>query len=374
MNSSLQFNTHIGLWIWSALLALISAPQLPAADTLRFEPLSATATAVPQNLLKLVHTPEVQKELGLEGTKLEDFVKELALVDGPWWRARILPQDKQRKIIAAQEAQLLSLLKKSVSEPKLKRLQQIELQSQGTRMFGRTDVATAVGLSQSQVSKLNEVYAATDAVAKKMVGPKAQDTTLNSQLKTARDTELKTIAELLSEKQKAAFSKLVGEPFETTKLTRIYPLAPELIDSGNWAGGSATKLSEHRGKVVLVHFYAFQCSNCIANFEHYKRWHRDLSSRGVSVIGIQTPETSPESDAKQVQKAALDKGFTFPVLIDLDKSNWNSWANTMWPTVYVVDKNGYVRHWWQGELNYNGATGDKTIETLVDQLLAEPSS
>ena len=45
----------------------------------------------------------------------------------------------------------------------------------------------------------------------------------------------------------------------------------------------------------------------------------------------------------------------------------------MWPTVFVVDKNGYLRHWWQGELNWKGATGDKTIEQVVELALAEPN-
>ena len=43
----------------------------------------------------------------------------------------------------------------------------------------------------------------------------------------------------------------------------------------------------------------------------------------------------------------------------------------MWPCVYVVDKQGYVRMWWAGELNWEGATGDKKIEQAVDALLAE---
>ncbi|HAC90510.1 MAG TPA: hypothetical protein DCF63_07725 [Planctomycetaceae bacterium] len=67
----------------------------------------------------------------------------------------------------------------------------------------------------------------------------------------------------------------------------------------------------------------------------------------------------------------MKKGFEFPVLIDLKSENWNAWGNTMWPTVYVIDKKGYIRSWWQGELNWQGATGDKSIENLVDELLAE---
>ena len=141
--------------------------------------------------------------------------------------------------------------------------------------------------------------------------------------------------------------------------------------AGEWAGTGRTSLESERGKVVLVHFYAFQCHNCVANFKHYNRWHETLSKKGVTVIGIQTPETSAERDSKLVQKAAKEQGFGFPVLIDLKNSNWDAWGNTMWPTVYVIDKNGYIRSWWQGELNWQGATGDQTIETLVDELLME---
>jgi len=43
----------------------------------------------------------------------------------------------------------------------------------------------------------------------------------------------------------------------------------------------------------------------------------------------------------------------------------------MWPTVYVVDRRGYIRMWWQGELNWQGATGDQTITDFVQGLLEE---
>ncbi len=342
-----------------------------AADSSPLQAISADLTAVPQNLLKLVHTPEVQKELQLEGDSLTSFLDELARIDGPWWRVRIKPEAEQRKIIANQEQLLIALLGKYVSSEKLERLKQIELQSQGTRIFARPDVSVAVGLSKTQTTRLNELYSATDRVAKKLQGPKAQDKKLQEEAQTAKEAEAKGIAETLTQPQRIAFSKLMGAPFDTMKLTRIYPLAPELIESGYWAGGSATKLAANRGKVVLLHFYAFQCSNCIANFGHYNRWHEQLTNRGVRVIGIQTPETSAERDVKQVQNAAKDRGFKFPVLVDVKSSNWDAWSNTMWPTVYVIDKKGYIRFWWQGELNWEGATVDKTIEKLVDELLSE---
>lgn len=78
-----------------------------------------------------------------------------------------------------------------------------------------------------------------------------------------------------------------------------------------------------------------------------------------------------ECDPAKVIKAAQQEGFKFPVLIDLEERNWKAWGNTMWPTVYVVDKKGYIRFWWQGELNWLGTTTDKKIESVVDQLLKE---
>ena len=359
----------------AGLLALVVAfglqSRLSASDPISFDPIPADLTVVPQNLLKLIHTPEVQKELKLEGDSLSSFLEELAVIDGLWWRVRIRPEEEQRKVIANQEQVLIESLSKYVSPEKMERLKQIELQSQGTRIFARPDVAKRIGLTKTQSSKLNDLYAATDRVAKKLQGSKAQDKKLLAEAQAAKDAEAKGIAETLTAAQRIAFGKLMGNPFDTKKLTRIYPLAPELIESGHWAGGEATKLADNRGKVVLLHFYAFQCHNCVANFNHYNRWHEQLSKRGVSVIGIQTPETATERDVKQVQNAAKEKGFQFPVLIDVKSTNWDAWSNTMWPTVYVIDKKGYIRFWWQGELNWEGATVDKTIEKIVDELLAE---
>ena len=91
------------------------------------------------------------------------------------------------------------------------------------------------------------------------------------------------------------------------------------------------------------------------------------------LIGIQTPETALERDPVAVARAAGDEELAFPILIDLEAAKWKNWSNTMWPTVYVIDKQGYLRQWWQGELRWQGATGDQSIEKLVEELLVESS-
>lgn len=350
----------------------IQCRHATAADpALVYQPLSPQHTRVPQTALNLIHTPEVQKELGLSSDKLSAFLPKLQQIDGPWWQARIRPEEEQRRITADAEARLFAELGQIMGASAATRLRQLELQAQGVRMLARPELEAFLSLSTDQKSRLEKLFAETDALAAKVRTRAGQsDENALAALSAAKKAESEGGFKLLSMEQQKKLYSAIGPLVNTAKLERIYPLAPELIDSGTWIG-SPVKLAELRGRVVLVHYYAFQCSNCQANFHIYNRWHKSLSGRGVSLIGIQTPETAAERDPDKIIAAAKKDDFQFPVLIDLESANWKAWSNTMWPTVYVIDKQGYIRFWWQGELNWQGATTDKTIEDLVARLLKE---
>jgi hypothetical protein len=51
--------------------------------------------------------------------------------------------------------------------------------------------------------------------------------------------------------------------------------------------------------------------------------------------------------------------------------NWDAWNNTVWPAVYLIDKQGLVRYWWYGELNWEGAAGEKYMRQKITELIAE---
>jgi peroxiredoxin len=89
------------------------------------------------------------------------------------------------------------------------------------------------------------------------------------------------------------------------------------------------------------------------------------------VIGVHTPETSRERDIGNVRRDAREAGLTFPILADNDKKNWNTWGNSMWPSVYLIDKQGDIRYWWYGELNWQGAEGERLLRNRIEQLIAE---
>ena len=91
----------------------------------------------------------------------------------------------------------------------------------------------------------------------------------------------------------------------------------------------------------------------------------------MTIIGIHTPEGGGEFQFDQVKQKAAEAKFEFPIVTDNDKKNWNAWGNSMWPSVYLVDKKGWIRYWWYGELNWQGTDGEKIMRQHIEELLAE---
>ena len=347
-----------------------AAPAKPADTRLPTNP----ADYIPQVILPLLHTPQVQAEIGIEGAKLAQLEQLFAQVDGDWWRARNLPPVQQRAAITKVEKVVKTWLTESLPREKLLRLADLERRAQGGRVLLREDVAEVVGLEPAQSEKLLAAARATESAAAALgrvfQSGGGQGDLEKAALLAARERELKLPGDLLSEEQQKEWRRIVGSPFDTVTLDRIYPMATELAPSDTWINSEPLSLAALRGKVVILHFYAFECVNCQRNLPIYAEWHRAFADKGVVVIGVQTPETEAEKDSGKVIAAAKEAGIDYPVVFDGDSATWKAWGNTMWPTVYVIDQQGYLRVWWQGELNWQGAKGDEVISTAVEKLLA----
>lgn len=379
---------RLGLVGAAVLFALVTparcVAQDPVAATKPATPLPATPAAyVPQVILSLLHSPQVQAELGIEGARLDQLEQLFAKVDGDWWRARNLPPAEQRVAITQVEKTVKTWLTGAIAREKLLRLADLERRAQGGRVLLREDVAEVVGLEPVQSEKILAAARATESAAAALgrvfqTGG-GQGDLEKAALQAARQRELKLPGDLLSEEQQKEWRRLVGAPFDTVTLDRIYPMAPDLAPSDTWINTKPLTLADLRGKVVILHFYAFECINCQRNLPIYAEWNRAFADKGVVVIGVQTPETEAEQDSGKVIAAAKEAGIEYPVVFDGDSATWKAWGNTMWPTVYVIDQRGYLRVWWQGELNWQGAKGEEVIRTAVEKLLggtaeAEPAA
>ncbi|MBI5621008.1 cytochrome c biogenesis protein DipZ [Candidatus Gottesmanbacteria bacterium] len=148
--------------------------------------------------------------------------------------------------------------------------------------------------------------------------------------------------------------------------------APELIPGGRWfnlpAGNTSLSIKGLRGQVVLIDFWTYTCINCIRTLPYLKLWHEKYKDKGLTIIGVHTPEFEFEKNPENVLRAIRDFGLTYPVMQDNDYATWNAYANRYWPAKYLIDKNGVIRYTHFGEGDY-----DET-ETKIQELLKEAGS
>lgn len=356
-------------------MALASCLAIPATSVLLAED-PATAVQLDPVLLQMIRDDAVHEDLRLKSDQVSAVVEFLPQVDGDWFRARNYPAEKRLATTDQLTAKLRSTLKQILESNQFKRLEQLECQALGTRMVLQKDIAKKLSVDPTQRSRFLKIAMQTDqSIAK--VHQKAKDGSLDSKtggrkIAKLQKSEREQFVKALSRQQTELLPKMTGKAFNFNKVKRTYPMAPELESEGvTWLTGDPVQLSDLRGKVVAVHFYAFQCINCQRNLPHYQAWHNDYADDGLVVIGIQTPELSSERSAQLVKAAAIKEGIEYPVLLDLESSNWDAWQNTMWPTVYLIDKKGFLRRWWQGEMNWQGNPGEKDMRGTVEALLAE---
>ncbi|MFM8634163.1 MAG: redoxin domain-containing protein, partial [Planctomycetia bacterium] len=220
---------------------------------------------------------------------------------------------------------------------------------------------------------ITETLAATKDLEKRVANGEPREP-LEKQYASLKRDEHEKVTAVLTPVQKSVWQKSLGRDFDLDTLGHARFKAPELVDSGEWLNSEPLTLESLAGKVVVVHFYDFGCINCIRNYPTYVDWQERFRDKNVAIIGIHTPETAAGKDSETVRKKAEEAAFRFPVVIDGAKSNWNAWGNSMWPSVYLIDKRGYLRQFWPGELKWQGATGDVWMRERIEDLLAEPAA
>lgn len=138
--------------------------------------------------------------------------------------------------------------------------------------------------------------------------------------------------------------------------------APPLVD-GKWINSEPMTLENLRGRVVLVDFWTFGCYNCRNTLPTVKRFDTDYRAKGLSIIGVHTPESDYEKDFDNVQAAVKKNGIEYPVITDTDFQTWRAFGIEAWPTVVILDKQGRVRYKHVGEGEYD--MQEKVIKTLL---------
>jgi len=141
--------------------------------------------------------------------------------------------------------------------------------------------------------------------------------------------------------------------------------APELIGRG-WlnTGGQEVHLSDLRGRVCVLDFWTFCCVNCLHVLDELRPLEREFADELV-LIGVHSPKFEHEADPVALEQAVERYGVHHPVLDDPDLQTWGAYTARAWPTLVVIDPEGYVVAQFSGEGHAHG------LEVLIRELLEE---
>jgi len=142
------------------------------------------------------------------------------------------------------------------------------------------------------------------------------------------------------------------------------PVAPEFA-KGNWINSDPLTLEKLRGHIVVVEFWTFGCYNCRNTLPSVKEWDKRYRDRGLTIVGVHTPETESEYSIDNIRKELPALGIKYPVVTDNDYATWKAYGVEAWPTIFVIDKQGRIRWEHVGEGRY-----DET-ESVIKTLLAD---
>ncbi|MGN8132977.1 NHL domain-containing thioredoxin family protein [Paenarthrobacter sp. 22069] len=141
--------------------------------------------------------------------------------------------------------------------------------------------------------------------------------------------------------------------------------ASELVGR-NWlnTGGKSLDLEALRGKIVLLDFWTFCCINCLHVLDELRPLEEQYSDVLVTV-GVHSPKFEHEADPVALAAAVERYEIHHPVLDDPELDTWKAYTARAWPTLVVIDPEGYIVAHLSGEGHADG------LAVLIPELIAE---
>ena len=141
--------------------------------------------------------------------------------------------------------------------------------------------------------------------------------------------------------------------------------APELPQNSIWLNtDNPLFLKDLKGRVVLLDFWTYCCINCLhilPDLKYLENKYKD----SLTVIGVHSAKFDNEKEAENIRQAVLRYDVEHPVLVDSNFQVWQQYAVRAWPTLIVIDPEGYVVGDVSGEGNRD------VLDRLIDQIISE---
>jgi len=124
-------------------------------------------------------------------------------------------------------------------------------------------------------------------------------------------------------------------------------------------GGTRTiSLDDYRGRVVVLNFWASWCEPCRAESPVLERWHRRMSKRGGTVLGVDMLDVTGDA-----QDFIAEYKLTYPSMKDKDGHGIETFGVVQYPETFVLDRKGRIAAVQRGPVD------DRFMRAKVEPLL-----
>ena len=134
---------------------------------------------------------------------------------------------------------------------------------------------------------------------------------------------------------------------------------PQPLDLPDYEGGRS-HITDFRGKVTVVNFWATWCPPCIEEIPSLNRLRQRMQGKAFDLISVDYAE-----DRRQVAEFLQKVDVHFPVLLDADGSVSAKWGALVFPSTFVIGPDGKIVYGVNGAIQWDS---DEVVETLEDLL------
>ena len=134
-------------------------------------------------------------------------------------------------------------------------------------------------------------------------------------------------------------------------------------------GGNIAKLSDYKGKIIFLNFWATWCPPCREEMPFMQELHDKYKDQDVVILAVNPTSvelrggTDSNKAENQVRKFIKNSGYTFLVLLDKEDKAWSTYQQRGIPANYVIDKQGIVRYGFSGAFQ-----SKEQMETLIENI------